>query len=281
MSTNLSAFLTPKQQVFCNEYLVDMNATRAALRAGYSASTALNGQLMQMRKIKLYLQQHMAAATAKAEFTHERVLRELGKIAFGSMTDYFDEQGSLKPMQEITADAKAALWSVTVSEGGEGAKPGKGLVKLRMYNKLAALDKIAKHIGFYEAENAPAKQYVYLDKDDMTEDDRFDDEDIDEEDDNYDDEEDGHEDRFLREQDTYGTAQPTYENAAPRPAVLAEPEVVSKRITDEEREILTKQMPTLAVPGFVTNGYTYAEIKAHEARVKEIKLRMKLYGLVV
>jgi phage terminase small subunit len=47
--------LTPKQQRFCDEYLIDLNATKAALRAGYSGATALSGQLMLLPKIKHYL----------------------------------------------------------------------------------------------------------------------------------------------------------------------------------------------------------------------------------
>ena len=48
--------LTIKQQLFCDEYLKDMNATRAALRAGYSAETAMNGSLMRKPKIKAHLE---------------------------------------------------------------------------------------------------------------------------------------------------------------------------------------------------------------------------------
>ncbi|MEO6523269.1 MAG: terminase small subunit [Mucilaginibacter sp.] len=152
MSTYLQEFLTPKQQVFCDEYLTDMNATRAALVAGYARSVALNGQVMLMPKIQMYLKSRMEDRSAKAKFSADRVLEELGKIAFGNMADYFDSNGDMKAMHEIADDAKAALWSVSVGDAGSGSTATGGMVKFRMYNKLAALDKIAKHIGMYKPE---------------------------------------------------------------------------------------------------------------------------------
>ena len=176
MDTIYREFLTPKQQLFCDEYLTDMNATRAALRAGYSSSTALSGQLMLMPKIKLYLQQCMNANAAKAQFTHDMVLRELGKIAFGNMGSYFTDDGAIKPLHEVSDDAKAALWSVSVSDAGSGAGTGERVTKFRMYNKLAALDKIAKHIGFYNVEAAaPQVIYSHVTQEQLTADDTFDD----------------------------------------------------------------------------------------------------------
>src|ERR1700712_4002975 len=175
MKTNLIDFLTPKQLAFCNEYLIDMNATRAALRAGYSASTALNGQLMNMPKIKLYLQEKTADAVQRADVSHARVLNELCKIAFGNMGNYFAADGSIKPTNELSDDDKAALWSVSVGDAGSGTT-AVSTTKFRMYNKLSALDKIAKHIGFY-IPNLPENQtiYSYVTPADITADDGFDD----------------------------------------------------------------------------------------------------------
>ncbi len=167
--------LTPKQQLFCDEYLVDLNATRAALRAGYSAATALNGALMRLPKIKLYLDGKMAETAQKMQVTRDMVLAELYKIAFGNMGNYFDEQGCIKPMHQLSEDAKAALWSTSVSAAETGNGPAT-VTKFRLYNKMTALDKIAKHLNFYKPEDTkPAIRYVYLDRDSLTEDDRFED----------------------------------------------------------------------------------------------------------
>jgi hypothetical protein len=174
MENKYAQFLTYKQQTFCDEYLVDMNATRAALRAGYSAGTALNGALMRMPKIKLYLEQHIAKAAQRTQITQDMVLNELAKIAFGNMGNYFGTDGKLKPMDSLTDDEKAALWSVTMDK--------EGTIRLKMNNKMQALDKIAKHLDFYKPEEKRVeKVYVYLDKADMVEDDYFEEEEEDEE----------------------------------------------------------------------------------------------------
>lgn len=175
MKQNVIDFLTPKQLNFCNEYLIDMNATRAALRAGYSASTALNGQLMNMPKIKLYLQEKTADAMQRAQVNHAMVLSELCKIAFGNMGNYFAADGNIKPTHELSDDDKAALWSVSVGDsGGDGSAVS--ITKFRMYNKLSALDKIAKHIGFYVPQAQEAQTiYSYVTTKEITADDSFDD----------------------------------------------------------------------------------------------------------
>jgi hypothetical protein len=184
--------LTPKQQRFCDEYLVDLNATKAALRAGYSGATALNGKLMTIPKIRYYLQQRTEAATKKAQVNHEMILSELCKIAFGNMGNYFEADGSLKYIQDLTADEKAALGSLTVTESN-GSNVST-TTRIKMHNKMSALDKLAKHLNFYNAEERqPEVVYVYIDKNNVDDHDRYDDAYFDDEDDDneYWDEDDG------------------------------------------------------------------------------------------
>ena len=168
--------LTPKQQRFCDEYLIDMNATRAALRAGYTQATAMNGQLMEMPKIQAYLKERTAQAAQKLQVSHETLLGELMKVAFANMGDYFGDDGRVKAMGDIADDKKSAIWSLKVSEGKYGTT-----VQLRLHNKLAALEKIAKHIKFYEVEakQPEPQEAVYVDKGDLNDDDRFEDDSID------------------------------------------------------------------------------------------------------
>ena len=141
MNTEQTGFLTPKQQKFCDEYLTDLNATRAALRAGYSVSTALNGQLMQLPKIRCYLQKRTGEASRKAQISHEMVLAELGKIAFANMRNYYHSDGSLKGAQELTADEAAALWCIRVTDGQAGQSSF-----IRLNNKLSALEIGRAHV---------------------------------------------------------------------------------------------------------------------------------------
>ncbi len=139
--------LSVKQQRFCDEYLLDMNATRAALAAGYSKSTAMSGQLMNTPAIAAYLDERLKAASAGFEVSHKMIVAELAKIAFANIGNYFADDGKLKPMHLLTDNEKAALWNLKVTEH----KDGSTTVQLRLCNKLSALEKLAKHTGFYKA----------------------------------------------------------------------------------------------------------------------------------
>jgi phage terminase small subunit len=173
MNTNQVDFLTPKQQLFCDEYLVDMNATAAALRAGYSGSTALSGALMRLPKIRTFLEQRTQSTAERAQENRELLLGELTKIALGNMGNYFDADGSAKPMYALSEDEKSALWYVKVNVDGS--------VIYKMHNKLAAIEKIAKLLQLYLPEvKEPQTQYVYVDRKSICEDDRFEDLTVDE-----------------------------------------------------------------------------------------------------
>jgi len=165
--------LTPKQAIFCDEYFKDFNATKAALRAGYSETTALNGHLMTLPKIIHHLQQRGAAAAEEAQVTHKMVLAELKKVAFAGMGVFFGADGKLLPMHEVNADTRSALLNYTVTED----KNGTTTIKIRMNNKLSALDKIAKHLKFYDAEYpAHDVRYWITDGPALDEQDKIDDE---------------------------------------------------------------------------------------------------------
>jgi hypothetical protein len=164
--------LTPKQALFCDEYFKDFNATNAALRAGYSAETAVSGYLMTLPKIKCHLQQRGAEAAEKAQVTHAMLLAELKVVGFARMSHFFGSDGKPKAMQDVDEDTKAALLNYTVREDKDGATT----IKIRMNNKLSALDKLAKHLKFYEAQYpAHSAMYYVVSNPVMEEHDRFED----------------------------------------------------------------------------------------------------------
>jgi phage terminase small subunit len=163
--------LTPKQARFCAEYFVDFNATKAALRAGYSAGTALSGKLMTVPKIQQHLQQRGAKMHEEIHVTSQAVLEEIQKVAFASMGDFFDEHGKLKPMHQVDEGAKAALWHYTLSED----KQGNTTIKIRMANKLGALEKMARILNMYKR-TAQEVNYIVVDGKRMNADDCIDDE---------------------------------------------------------------------------------------------------------
>lgn len=131
-----------------------MNANAAALRAGYSKATASTGQLMREPKIAAYLEGRTKEVRQKLQVDHEAIVAELAKMAFANLGDYFGADGKLKPMNEMTRDEKAALWNLKVTDH----KDGSSTVQLRLCSKLSAIEKLAKHTGFYKAAEKKAEQ---------------------------------------------------------------------------------------------------------------------------
>ncbi|MEO6523178.1 MAG: terminase small subunit [Mucilaginibacter sp.] len=167
-TVNQPIILTPKQQLFCDEYLTDMNATRAALRAGYSTTTALNGALTRLPKIKMYLDARCNERSEKLHIDQDMLLRELAAIAFGNMGNYYGDDGQPKPIYLLNEDEKAALWQIKTDDAGT--------LSLKMYSKLGAIEKIARLMRFYLPQTEePKPVYVYLDKAALDADDKFED----------------------------------------------------------------------------------------------------------
>jgi len=159
MNTNQQSYteehsnrLTHQQQRFCDEYLSHFNAFKAAINSGYSENTSRKGALLHVPKIQQYLKERMAERSQRLEITHDMILRELSKIAFSNMGNYYDEYGCLKRMNELTVDEKGAIafYDIVEIQDGEGYRVGTQS-RIKLHNKMSALDKIARHLGFYGA----------------------------------------------------------------------------------------------------------------------------------
>src|SRR5476651_655277 len=142
--------LTHQQQRFCDEYLSHFNAFKAAVNSGYSENTSRKGALLHVPKIQQYLKEAMNRRSQRLEITHDMILRELSKIAFSNMGNYYDEYGCLKRMNELTVEEKAAIsyYDIVEIQDAEGYRVGTQS-RIKLHNKMSALDKIARHVGFY------------------------------------------------------------------------------------------------------------------------------------
>jgi hypothetical protein len=142
--------LTHQQQRFCDLYLTHFNAFKAAVECGYSANTSRKGALLHVPKIQQYLKEAINRRSQRLEITHDMILRELSKIAFSNMGNYYDEYACLKRMNELTVDEKAAIsyYDITEIQDGEGYRVGTQS-RIKLHNKMSALDKIARHLDFY------------------------------------------------------------------------------------------------------------------------------------
>ena len=148
-STHSTRALTPRQERFVAEYLVDLNATQAAVRAGYSVKTAASIGYENLRKpeIASAITMRKAQQLNKAEVSAERILRELARIAHADIRELFDAEGHLKPTADLSDDAAAAVSSIEVVTRTRGDEEVEQVRKVRSWDKTRALDILAKHLG--------------------------------------------------------------------------------------------------------------------------------------
>lgn len=149
--------LTLKQQRFVDEYLIDLNATQAAIRTGYSEKTAYaQGQrLLKNVEIQTAIEKANKTRSEKAGATAERVLEELSRVGFSDLRKAFTPGGALLHPGEWDDDFASAVSSVEVVSRPTGEKDDmdrpivEHVHKLKLWDKNSALEKIAKHLGMF------------------------------------------------------------------------------------------------------------------------------------
>lgn len=152
--------LTLKQKMFIDEYLIDLNATQAAIRAGYSPKTAkdIASQNLAKLNIRIEIDKRMAERSKRVGMNADRVLQELGKLAFVKIEDVIDfETGRIKPT--ATSDDLAAIQSIKIKPGEYGTER-----EIKFYDKKATLELLGKHLGLWtdkqEIEHTGSVQFV-------------------------------------------------------------------------------------------------------------------------
>lgn len=138
-----------RQDVFVEEYLIDLNATQAAIRAGYSVKTANEqaSRLLANVKIQTKIAKAMAERSKRTGVNQDRVILELARIAFANAKDIINtEDGSVR--EGATEDDLACIQSVKVKtmNGDKGFSEER---EVRLFNKMEALEKLGKHLGMW------------------------------------------------------------------------------------------------------------------------------------
>lgn len=161
--------LTDKQKRFCEEYLIDLNATQAAIRTGYSPKTAEQtaSRLLRNVKVQEYIAKRQKELSRSTQITQERVIKELALIAFSNNADYarvvekkmqtevdgmlvdvLGEDGkpimyrTVEPVltDELTEEQKRAL--AVIKKGRDG-------LEVKSFDKVRALELLGKHLGIF------------------------------------------------------------------------------------------------------------------------------------
>jgi phage terminase small subunit len=151
MVTRIGSPLGARQRRFVEEYFTDLNATRAAIAAGYSKRTASQAgwEVLRNPKVSAEISRRQQLLSQRLEVTAENVTSELAKIAFASLGDFYGvaKGGRLEVDAKALADPvkAAALSQVEITEGADG----KQVIKIRLADKRAALNDLGRHLGLF------------------------------------------------------------------------------------------------------------------------------------
>lgn len=138
--------MTKKQKIFCEEYLIDLNATQAAIRAGYSPDTAysIGQENLKKPEIKNKIEKDIAKRSRRTGINQDRVVRELAKIGFANIADIVNfETGEIKP--SATEDDLSCIQSIKVKPTEWGLER-----EVKLYDKKSALVDLGKHLGIFK-----------------------------------------------------------------------------------------------------------------------------------
>lgn len=141
--------MTEKQKIFADEYLIDLNATRAYRKAYPSVKkdeTAAQSGSRMLRNVKVaeYIAERMQARQERTEITQDRVLEELAAIAFARATDYAevkDDQVFIKDTAGLSENQIKAI---------AGIKQGKFGIEVKLNDKEKALELLGRHLGMFK-----------------------------------------------------------------------------------------------------------------------------------
>lgn len=141
--------MTEKQKIFADEYLIDLNATRA-YRVAYPSvkkdetAAAAAARMLRNVKVAAYIQERMQERQKRTEITQDRVLQELAAIAFAKATDYAEIKNEcvrIKDTAELDEQQVRAL---------AGIEEGKFGIKVKLNDKEKALELLGRHLGMFK-----------------------------------------------------------------------------------------------------------------------------------
>jgi phage terminase small subunit len=146
--------LTERQKLFIKEYLIDLNATQAAIRAGYGKGNLKNAdklgsELLGNPRVREQIQIHMDKRAERIESDGDKVLKRLLHIADTDIADVYDEKGFLKSIHAIPVEVRKCIKSIKIFEefdgvGRDRTKIGE-TVEVKFWDKLKANELIGRH----------------------------------------------------------------------------------------------------------------------------------------
>jgi phage terminase small subunit len=155
--------LDPKQQRFAEEYLLDLNATQAAIRAGYSPLTAKEqaSRLLTNVNLQAEIDRLMAERSERTQVTSDQIVRELSRIAFAdmrSLVEWGPDKIEVKDSADLAAKDSACVQEVTKRQSRAGLT-----ISVKLHSKTEALKLLGQHLNmFRDRDETPGKTRVVI-----------------------------------------------------------------------------------------------------------------------
>ncbi|MBS9404917.1 terminase small subunit [Halomonas sp. TRM85114] len=145
--------LPPKQSRFVEEYILDLNATQAAIRAGYSPKTAYRtgADLLKKPQVRQLIDQYKVERSQRVQMDADRVLQRLAEIDAMDVADILNDDGSVKPLRKWPRIWRTYITSFDITELAEGSGDERQVVgllkKIKWPDKLKNLEMIGRHVS--------------------------------------------------------------------------------------------------------------------------------------
>jgi phage terminase small subunit len=151
--------LTPEQQRFVDEYLIDLNGTQAYRRAypgvAYTTARTESSRLLANPNIRREVEAAKAARSERTQITADRVLEAVALVAFADPLDLTDADGRPRPLRQIPPELRAAIAGVKVRRetvrrvtlGDDSTETKSEVVEYKLNDRLGALEKLFRHLG--------------------------------------------------------------------------------------------------------------------------------------
>lgn len=143
--------LTPKQQRFVEEYLIDLNATQAAIRAGYSKKTArqIGEENLSKPDIRDAVDKLKRERSGRTLLTADDVLKGIAEIATVDIGQAINEDGTLKPIHEIPEPVRRAISGIDIQEIKAGEQAVGTVKRIRFWSKDKAFEMLGRHLELF------------------------------------------------------------------------------------------------------------------------------------
>ena len=147
--------INEKRKRFCEEYIKDLNGKEAAIRAGYSERTAKQEayKLLNIDEVSDYVAKLQSKVAKRNEITIDELIQDLLEMNNVNIADLYDKKGKMKNISDLPRNLTKCIQEIQITRAG---------TKYKFYSRLEVLEKLAKHLGFYEKDNRQSKPEIKL-----------------------------------------------------------------------------------------------------------------------